>query len=512
MFNSLITRVIVAMITLLIGGVFLYTYFNVHRQQDILVKTARENTEVLMSTVERSILNNMKSGNPHNVKTIVELLGHHNQLINVNIIDMHGIILHSSNPSNVGSKVNMGVCQLSNSSDKYAIFSHSRDGEILSMVKPIYNDRRCHSCHGSKAKVIALLRVNYSLNNTKKQIYDSSRNFIFSSIAITVFLSIMISLILLILVKKPLNKMINTMSIIEQGNLNVRIEYERKDEIGMLINSFNSMVDRLNFTRMELEQLHFEQLERADRLSSIGEMAAGIAHEIKNPLAGIYAAIGVVKNEALPDDLRKSILGEVLEQVQRLDKTTNDLLFLGKPSLPELACVDVESLLDQTIRFASLNQNGANIEQRLELEGGLPPVYVDKKQIQQVFLNLLLNAFQSMDAAGGILVVRTSRSHHDGNEFVRIDFSDSGPGIPQKILDSIFNPFFTTKTHGTGLGLTICLKLVRLHNGDISVVSDSSGTVFTVELPTCQRNDSETSKCKMTNCTLTNCVAKKVVS
>ncbi|NTU73449.1 HAMP domain-containing protein [Candidatus Roizmanbacteria bacterium] len=494
MFHSLITRLIVAMITLLIGGVFIYTYFNVNRQQDILIKTARENTELLMSTVERSILNNMNYGSSHNVKTILELLGHHNQLINVNIVNMHGIILHSSNPSNVGSKVNMGICQLSNSSDKYAIFSNSTDGEILSMVKPIYNNVTCHVCHGSKVKVIALLRVNYSLNYTKKQILDSSRIFIISSIAITVFLSIMISLILLMLVKKPLNKMISTMSIIEQGNLNVHIEYERKDEIGMLINSFNSMVDRLNLARMELEQLHFEQLERADRLSSIGEMAAGIAHEIKNPLAGIYAAVSVIKNETLTDDVRASILGEVLEQVQRLDKTTNDLLFLGKPSLPELACVDIESILNKTIRFASLNQNGAHIEQRLELEGGLPPVYVDKKQIQQVFLNLLLNAFQSMYATGGILLVRTSRSYHDDNEFVRIDFSDSGPGIPPKILDSIFNPFFTTKAHGTGLGLTICLKLVRLHNGNISVVSDSSGTVFTVELPTCNRANSETSE------------------
>ncbi len=494
MFNSLITRVIVAMITLLIGGVFIYTYFNVNRQQGILIKTARENTEVLMSTVERSILNNMKYGNTHNVKTILELLGHHNRLINVNIISMQGIILHSSNPFNVGSKVNMGICQLSSRDAKYAIFSNSTDGEILSMVKPIYNEETCYTCHDSKKKVIALLRVNYSLNYTKKQILDSSRIFIFSSIAMTIFLSAMISLILLIVVKKPLNKMISTMSLIEQGNLDVHIDYERKDEIGRLIVSFNSMIDRLNLARMELEQLHFEQLERADRLSSIGEMAAGIAHEIKNPLAGIYAAIGVVKNETLADDLRASILGEVLEQVQRLDKTTNDLLFLGKPSSPELACVDVESILNKTIRFVSLHQNGAHIEQILELEGGLPPVYVDNKQIQQVFLNLILNAFQAMYTTGGILLVKTSLSYHDGNEFVRIDFTDSGPGIPPKVLESIFNPFFTTKTHGTGLGLTICLKLVRLHNGNISVASGSSGTVFTVELPTCRRISSETSE------------------
>lgn len=494
MFHSLITRVIVAMITLLISGVFIYTYFNVNRQQDILIETARENTELLLHTVESSIFNNMHFGTKQNVNSILELVGRHNSLISVNIVDPHGITIHSSNPKNVGSNVDLGVCQLSKNHDNYCIFNHSKYGEILSMVKPIYNDVACQSCHGSKERVIALLRVNYSLNSTEKQILDSSRIFIISSITITVFLSIMISLILLILVKKPLNKMISTMSKIEQGDLNVHIDYEGKDEIGRLIISFNSMVDRLNEARTELEQLHFEQLERADRLASIGEMAAGIAHEIKNPLAGIYAAVSVIKDEMPSDDERALILGEVLEQVERLDKTTIDLLFFGKPSLPERTCVDVESILNKTIKFASIHQNGAFIEQRLELEGGLPPVYVDKKQIQQVFLNLLLNAFQSMVTTGGILLVRTSRSYHDDTEFVRIDFSDSGPGIPPQILENIFTPFFTTKAHGTGLGLTICLKLVRLHNGDISVVSDSSGTVFTVELPTCQQGDSKTSE------------------
>ncbi|MDD2541401.1 MAG: ATP-binding protein [Desulfuromonadaceae bacterium] len=494
MFRSLITRVIVVMITLLIGGVFIYTYYNINRQQSILIETARENAELLLNSVESGIFNNMHCGTKPNVNAILDLVGKQNPLINVNIVHPHGIILHSSNPTNVGNQVNLSVYKFSKSHGNYSIINNATYGEILSMVKPIYNRTLCHACHGSEVKVIALLRVNYLMNRTKMQILDSSRIFIYSSITMVVFLSIMISLILLVLVKKPLDKMISSMSIIEHGDLNVHIDYDAKDEIGRLIIGFNSMVDRLNITRKELEQLHFEQLERADRLASIGEMAAGIAHEIKNPLAGINAAISVIKHEVLSDDARGLILGEVLEQVQRLDKTTNDLLYFGKPSVPERACVDVENLLKKTIKFASLHQIGADIEQRFEFEGELPPVYVDSKQIQQVFLNLLLNAFQSMFTTGGILLVRTSRAYRDDKEFVRIDFSDSGPGIPPQVLESIFTPFFTTKVQGTGLGLTICLKLVKLHNGNISVVSNSSGTVFTVELPTCQRGDGETNE------------------
>ena len=156
------------------------------------------------------------------------------------------------------------------------------------------------------------------------------------------------------------------------------------------------MVDRLDVAKTELEQLHFQQLERADRLASIGEMAAGIAHEIKNPLAGISAAVTIIRDDIPADDPRSMILGEVLQQVQRLDKTVNDLLFFGKPSLPELSCIDINEILDSTCKFASQHRSVVNIEKRINLAPGLPTVYADGKQMQQVFLNLILNAFQAM--------------------------------------------------------------------------------------------------------------------
>ncbi|MEI6205484.1 MAG: ATP-binding protein [Desulfuromonadales bacterium] len=485
MFSSLITRVIVATITLLIGGVFIYASFNVKHQQDILIENARESTELLLHTVESSIFNTMhlrSLGYRQDVNSILSMVGQHNQLVGVRIFHPHGVILNSSIHGEIGRMIAPDVFRISASLKNYGIFNLSPHGEILSMVKPIYNEVACHACHGSKARVIGILNINYSLNHTKIQMLHALRIYIVSSILITVFLSIMISLILLKLVKRPLDKMINTMSEIEQGDLNVRIDYKGKDEIGRLIVSFNSMVSRLNVAKQELEQLHFEQLERADRLASIGEMAAGIAHEIKNPLAGISAAVSVIRDDMQPDDPREPILGEVLEQIQRLDKTVRDLLFFGRPSLPELTCVDVNNILTKTIRFAAQHRSEASIEQQIDLEDGLSPIYADENQIQQVFLNLILNALQAMPT-GGTLLIRTSRSYHGAREFVRVDFSDSGCGIPQQILERIFTPFFTTKAQGTGLGLPICSKLVKLHNGDISVISNPSGTVFTVELP-----------------------------
>jgi signal transduction histidine kinase len=484
----------VTTISLLVAGIFIYTTFNVRQQQEMFIDTARESTELLLHTVESSIYNTMHLGNVQDVGTILSMVGQHNQLVGVRIFHPHGIILRSSVPNEVGRSVSENDYKIYQSPKNYSIFTVPPHGEVLSMVKPIYNEAACHACHGSKARVIGILNINYSLNRTKMQMLNASRIFVVSSIAITLFLAFTISLLLVRFVKNPLDNMVETMQKVEQGDFAVRIAYKGKDEIGRLIESFNSMVDRLDVTQKELELLHFQQLERADRLASIGEMAAGIAHEIKNPLAGISAAVTIIKDDMASEDPRGEILGEVVEQVKRLDKTVNDLLFFGKPSLPELCCVDINTILTTTLKFAAQHRGGGNIERRIELQPDLPPVYADDKQIQQVFLNIVLNAYQAM-ASGGVLGITSSQVVRGDVEYVRVDISDTGSGIPPQILDKIFTPFYTTKAQGTGLGLPICSKLVKLHKGDIRVTSDSTaGTIFTVELPACHPGFSDVSE------------------
>ena len=159
---------------------------------------------------------------------------------------------------------------------------------------------------------------------------------------------------------------------------------------------------------------------------------------------------------------------------------------LDSTSTPDPREVDV---VPMGCKFASQHRSVMNIEQQIDLAPDLPPVYADGKQMQQVFLNLILNAFQAMPG-GGKLKIATSRTFRNEQEYVRIDVADSGPGIPSQILEKIFTPFFTTKAQGTGLGLPICCKLIHLHNGDIRVTSDDTqGTVFTIELPACNTDD-----------------------
>jgi signal transduction histidine kinase len=286
-------------------------------------------------------------------------------------------------------------------------------------------------------------------------------------------------------VRSPLNRIIEKMAEVEEGDLSVRIAHAPKDEMGRLTKSFNSMIERLEATKKELDVYHFNQMERADRLASIGEMAAGIAHEIKNPLTGIASAITIINDDFLTTDPRKEILDEILEQVKRMDKTVNDLLFFGRPAEPEPVCTDLNAVLRKTLIFASQHRGskGVLIEKVLELQDDLPPVYVDPKQVQQVFLNLILNAIQAMQG-GGVLTIKTVLVLDDGQRKVCVSIADTGPGIPAQILGKIFTPFFTTKAQGTGLGLAICHKLVTQQGGTIKVESESGvGTVFSIVLP-----------------------------
>ena len=482
-FRSLTTRVIFISIILLIFGISAFAVLNLTGQRKQLIKSARESTELLLQTIERSIYGAMRIGNTSEVQMTLEMVGQSNHLLGVRIFHPHGIILKSSNPEEVGKPVDQRDYNLFINNKKDGIFTIPGQGDVIKMLMPIYNDVPCYTCHGHKTKIIGVLNVDYSLVETQKRMVEATKLFVISTIAIIAFLSITISLVMLKFVRKPLRLMAESISRVENGDLSVRMKYEAQDEIGRLIGSFDSMVDRLDTTRQELEQLHFQQMERADRLASVGEMAAGIAHEIKNPLTGIAAAISIIKEDFSDSDSRTQILTEVLEQVNRLDKTVNDLLFFGKPTPPEPTYTDINGILQKTLLFAAQHRGGKSVDKRLELCDSLPPVYVDPKQIQQVFLNLMLNALQAMQGQG-VLTVRTASVFIEGTQWIIVVIADTGPGIPAQILDKIFTPFFTTKAQGTGLGLAICHKLIRQHGGYLTVASeDAKGTEFTIRLP-----------------------------
>ena len=484
MFTSLISRIILLIIFLLIIGVGGFTLFHLQREQVHLLESTRQSAELLLDTIEKSIFHSMRLGNSAEVQAILEMVGGSDGLDGVRIFGPDGLVLKSNHPDEIGQRVDKRTFNLYVQQQEEVIFEDPSGAQLMSLVRPIVADERCVRCHGSADQVVGVLSLDFSLAQLSRQLRETSEMFALSTVFILLFLAPAIALLLIRLLRQPLQRITDCMRQVEDGDLSVRMAPRGDDEVGRLMDGFNSMVGHLDRTRNELKQYHYRQMERADRLASVGEMAAGLAHEIKNPLAGICGAIDVLADDYPEDDQRREVMRQIQIQVGRLDKTVNDLLYFGKPGQPEFSYCDMNSLIKQTLMFVAQHPQAKNIKQVEELTRGLAPVWVDQKQIQQVLLNLLVNALQAMPD-GGVLTVLTESLDCDGQDWLRVAVCDTGSGISAEELDKIFTPFYTTKTQGTGLGLPICRQLMESNGGALRAAGrPGQGARFCLELPT----------------------------
>jgi two-component system, sporulation sensor kinase E len=222
-----------------------------------------------------------------------------------------------------------------------------------------------------------------------------------------------------------------------------------------------------------------DQLIRADRLAAMGELTAGVAHEVRNPLGVIRASVQLLE-DAKGDAERIHEAAEVIKQeIDRLDRVIKALLDFGRPSKPTLVRTDLNEVLEDIILFTNRFAKQSNVTIVEDLDPDLPPVHGDPDQLKQVFLNLVTNAVQAMDKDGGTITIVT----RGAGEYVEISVSDTGPGIAPHDLTKVFDPFFTKRAEGTGLGLTIVHRIIDEHEGHIEVESSPDGTVFNVTLP-----------------------------
>ncbi len=222
-----------------------------------------------------------------------------------------------------------------------------------------------------------------------------------------------------------------------------------------------------------------DQLIRADRLAAMGELTAGVAHEVRNPLGVIRASVQLLEDAKCDEARIHEAAGIIKQEIDRLDRVIKALLDFGRPSTPTLVATDVESVLDDVLLFTTRFATQANVEIERVVQSDLPRVVADPDQLKQVFLNLVTNAVQAMEDTGGHITVST-RSE---GEFVQVDVADDGPGIAASDLTKVFDPFYSRRSEGTGLGLTIVHRIVDEHGGHIEVESGHMGTLFRVSLP-----------------------------
>jgi two-component system, NtrC family, sensor histidine kinase HydH len=231
------------------------------------------------------------------------------------------------------------------------------------------------------------------------------------------------------------------------------------------------------------QQLHdsVEQLRRADRLSALGELSAGLAHEIRNPLGSLDGAVQILRRPQLPESTRHEFATMAEKEVSRLNTLLTNFLEFARPNAPQRMLVEPGLLLEAVAQLAGETARMAGSTIRI-LPGHAPAVFADAEQIKQVLLNLILNAVQAMPS-GGEIVLRSCQE----NGSVLLQVADQGVGIAEQNLERIFDPFFTTRAGGTGLGLSIAYQIVHGHGGHLSVRNNSErGVTFTIFLPVSQ--------------------------
>jgi signal transduction histidine kinase len=280
----------------------------------------------------------------------------------------------------------------------------------------------------------------------------------------------------------PIKKLVEGTILISRGDFSHSLSIRSKDEIGNLAQSFNRMSEDLLQTRKRIEEAN-KKLIQAEKLASIGRIAATIAHEIRNPLTSVKLNIQRVIQDNDLDEMEKDHLAISQEGIAQIEKFIKELLNFTRVSDLKKERFSIEQIIEESVKMMS----GSLVEKKIGLTKNysrhLPSVFVDGDKMRQVFLNILRNACEAVDE-GGEISLMLSCLQEDGIERINIRISDNGVGIPEKDWENIFEPFFTTKASGFGLGLANARKIVEQHRGFIRVVKKrGQGTAFEIQIP-----------------------------
>ena len=383
----------------------------------------------------------------------------------------------------------------------------------LAMVTPIYNEPACSqaSCHAhpEKQTVLGVLDVGLDLSRIDKVVRAMESRAVLSTVVAVVLIAVLISLFTRHFVSTPIRKLIAGTRAVSEMQMDLPIRIENSQELGELAHSFNVMRERLGKAMSDLNKLAADletkveqrtlqlkaahlKLMHTDRLASLGQLSASVAHEINNPLSGVLNLSmllqRILKEDGIPrervPEVRK-YLTQIINETSRVGRIVSDLLAFSRRSKPQTTRVDLNSIIRTTHSLVSHKLQLGNVQAHLALQPDLPPLRCDGSQIQQVVMNLIMNAAEATAPKGGGSVQVSTCLTPDRKDIV-LEVQDDGEGIDQEYLQKIFDPFFTTKGEGkgVGLGLAVVYGVINAHDGDIEVDSTpGKGTTFRVTLP-----------------------------
>jgi hypothetical protein len=473
--SSLRARILLPTAVLFAVTLYAMVAAAVHFYGADMVHGRRERAELFTGMVASGVSNVMLAGHPQDIGALFDtVLAHGSDLVSASLISPSGHVSVSSSPALLGTVPWKDLGRLGETSVLRA--PAGRDTEYA-VLQPILNADACARCHGTAARVNGWLDLRFTRTPVLQAESQLARTLALSAAAAFVVLMAIALWLLGREAVNPLQRLVAAMRRAEAGDLGVRADEGRPDELGVAARGFDATLAALRRSQTELEAFYRERMVRADRFAAVGEIATGLAHEIKNPLAGLSGALELLAEDLQRDPRQAEIIGEMRHQVNRLTHTMESLLSFARPAKAKLRSTDVNGTIEKVL-FLIAQQSRGGVDLRAELGAELPPVLADPFQLEQVFLNICLNACQAMRESGR-LTVRSRPG--DGN--VVVEIADTGPGIPSDLRAQVFKPFFTTKREGNGLGLAISARIVAEHGGHIGYrCPPDGGTIFTVTL------------------------------
>jgi two-component system NtrC family sensor kinase len=511
---------------LIVNGTLAWLFLGIQRENlnHAILRTASQ----LSETIKKSIQNDMLENRKEAAYKIMETIGGQEGIEKVRVYNSEGKILFSSgNPAEIGRMVDQKAeacfrChsearpleRLATSERSRIFFSENSEdsrGEnhrVLGIINPMYNESGCSSaaCHAhpESQKVLGVIDVTMDLSEVDHQIGRARGQVIVASFVSVAAIFVIVAFILFYFIERPVKELVLGTKRISGGDLNHFIGVTTNDEMGHLATSFNQMTMDLQSAHKEIQEgirnleIKVEertrelkatqsQLLHSEKLAAVGALAATVAHEINNPLTGVYTYIRLMERKIAqaqygPEEIEKfkGYLDTMRREVERTTAIVQNLLDFTRPKDPARKPMNLIKVVEESLALIANKLSLSNIAV-VKLFNPLPEIQADPAHMKQVFLNLLINACEAMEA-GGTLTIRSD--HHPETNTVTMSVRDTGSGIEESVRARIFDPFFSTKAKGTGLGLSVVNGIVTRHNGKVDIDSaPGKGTDFRVTLP-----------------------------
>ncbi|RJR15693.1 MAG: HAMP domain-containing protein [Nitrospiraceae bacterium] len=522
--KSIAAKLIIATGILIVVMSFIFWYATLKKQEKDVMSIAQTYGDSFVKFTKRSTRHSMLMYNPEETQRVLENLGTPEGVQRVRIYNHQGNVIFSSNINNVGTGVDRTSvacksCHVDPGKSgvllpdpvKWSVHKDERGSTSLKIVREISNEPDCYnaSCHAHprEQEIIGFVEADLSLALLDEALFKQGLALTVYVIVFVIAVSMFLGIINYKIVTHPVHELSKGMERVAGGDLDYSVKIKSVDEIGVLAGTFNSMIKDLKAARdqrekwtqtleeeiakktEEIRKTH-ANLVQTEKLASLGRMAAGVAHEINNPLTGVVTFAHLLKKGFSPESPQAQDLDIIIEQSERCSKIIKNLLTFARATPSEKGKVSINDVLNRTVFMVQNQEKFHHIKFNIKLEDTQFIIVGDSSQFQQIFLNMFINAADAMGGRGNIHVATRSITE-DGRPYVEIEFTDEGSGIKPEDMPKLFEPFFTTKPvgKGTGLGLSVSHGIVKHFGGNIKVKSEiGKGTSFFVRLPLPENN------------------------